>query len=215
MIKNIRTEIDGFTYNIVQMSGEQAFKMQLKLVNTLSGFDMDSMGEKSEMELLVILVKGLLSAVKPEVVLPIVKELLATCGLVEVNKSTAEAEGYNPDRHLMNKVVLDNFYGKDMVHLYKILFAILKANYEDFFQPGKKMARFQPTRGQTSKQPGATVSLELAVWRLIGAKELGCTLEKLQSVYNYTDFLDMHEYLNYREYLEEQAIIKAKQESTA
>lgn len=137
MIKNIQVELDGFKYNILQMSGEQAFKMQIKLLNVLSGFKLDSLHEKTEGEMLLSIVRGLLSAANVDVLFPIVKELLSTSAFIEVNKSLAESEGYSPDRHFSKSVSLDQFVGKDMAHLYQLLFEILKANYADFFMQAR------------------------------------------------------------------------------
>lgn len=137
MIKNIQVEFDGFKYNIVQMSGEQAFKMQIKLLNVLSNFKLETLSGLSETDLILTIVKGLLSAANVDILLPIVKELLTTCAFLEVNKAIAEAEKFSVDRHFNKSVLLDHFVGKDMVHLYQLLFAILKANYEDFLIQAK------------------------------------------------------------------------------
>lgn len=74
------------------------------------------------------------------------------------------------------------------------------------------MARFQ-SRQQSSKSPEYKTSLDLNIWRIIGAKPHLCTLLEVQTVYSYADILDFHEYLNLREYLEECALAKAKQDS--
>lgn len=137
MIKNIKVELDGFTYNIVQMSGEQAFKMQLKIANSLSNFEMSAFSEKSESDIILLFIKGLFGALKPEIVLPIVKELLANVGFVEVNEAIAESVGFDVKRHCTTKVDVNNFVGKDLVHLYKLVFEVLKANYEDFLIQAK------------------------------------------------------------------------------
>lgn len=73
------------------------------------------------------------------------------------------------------------------------------------------MARFQFSGRENSKQPPINTSLDLRLWRVIGAEM--CTLLESQTVYNYTDILNMHEYLNIREYLEELAHKKAKQDA--
>lgn len=72
------------------------------------------------------------------------------------------------------------------------------------------MARFR-ARQENSGKPGQSVSLDLNIWRIIGAEQ--CTLLEVQTVYNYTDLLDYHEFLNYREYLEDQAVKKANREA--
>lgn len=72
------------------------------------------------------------------------------------------------------------------------------------------MARFR-SRQENSGQPGQQVSLDLNIWRVIGADQ--CTLEDVQTKYNYTDILDYHEFLNYREFLEEKEVQKAKQKA--
>lgn len=133
MIQNIRVEIDGFTYNIMQMTGEKAFHLQLRIMNLISEFNVGNISDKKDNEMLLVLVQGLLRAVNPDIILPIVKELLATVGVVEVNKQFAESEGFNAERHFNKKVMLDNFMGKDMIHLYRLLYEVLKANYEEFF----------------------------------------------------------------------------------
>lgn len=140
MIKNVEVELDGFTYNIVQMSGEQAFKMQLKLLQLGSHIQLDGLADKDveNIETIIALIRGVMCAANPDLILPIVKELLANCGLKSVNTQIANAAGFDPDRHVNKRVLLDNFYGKDMLHLYHLLYEILKANYEDFFVGAKK-----------------------------------------------------------------------------
>lgn len=130
--------MDGFTYNIFQMSGEQAFRMQLRIVNIVSGFKIDSLGDTSEKDTLFILIKGIFSAANPDVIIPIVKELFVNVTLIDVNKAVAEQAGYNADRHPIKKVALDHFYGKDLAHLYRLVYEILKANYEDFLIQAKE-----------------------------------------------------------------------------
>lgn len=139
MIKNIRVDIDGFLYNIVQMSGEQAFRMQLKLASVASLFNFDGVNSaKLDAEGMLKILKGVFSAANPDILIPIVKELLLNCALIEVNAQLTASEGYNPERHFNKKVALDNFFGKDVVHLYRLLYEILKANYEDFFRQAQK-----------------------------------------------------------------------------
>lgn len=140
MINNIAAEMDGFNYNIVQMSGEKAFNMQLRLMQLASNIKIDGVSKLDDVgiEDVITLVKGILCAANPDLILPIVKELLATCGLREVNKSIAETDGFNANRHPNNAVKLDHFFGKDLIHLYQLIYEILKANYEDFFVGAKK-----------------------------------------------------------------------------
>lgn len=73
------------------------------------------------------------------------------------------------------------------------------------------MVRFQFSRQDSNKQPPIKTSLDLRLWRVIGTKM--CTLIEAQTIYNYTDILDMHEYLNIREYFEEKARENARKES--
>lgn len=72
------------------------------------------------------------------------------------------------------------------------------------------MARFSSS-GKNGGEPGYKTSLDLNIWRIIGSGM--CTLEQAQSVYNYTDMLDFHEYLNLKEYLEDREIEKARQDA--
>jgi hypothetical protein len=140
MIKNIQPEMDGFIYNIVQMSGEQAFKMQLKLMHLASSIKMEGLKKLDEIKVedVLTLIKGVMCAANPDIILPLVKELLVNCTLREVNAQVAQGEGFNPERHFNKTVKLDNFFGKDLIHLYRLLYEILKANYEDFFVGAKK-----------------------------------------------------------------------------
>jgi hypothetical protein len=73
------------------------------------------------------------------------------------------------------------------------------------------VARFQFSGPEHSKQPPIITSLDLRLWRVIGAEM--CTLLEAQTVYNYTDILDMHEYLNIREHFEDLAQKKARKDS--
>lgn len=73
------------------------------------------------------------------------------------------------------------------------------------------MARFHFSGRETSKQLPIKTSLDLRLWRVIGAGM--CTLHEAQTLYNYTDILDMHEYLNIREHFEAEAYKKARIDS--
>lgn len=145
MIKNISVEMDGFHYNIVQMPGEQAFKMQLKLMQLASAINTEGLSKLENVgaESVVALIKGVLCAANSDMIIPLVKELLSTCGIREINSQLAISEGFNPERHCnMKKPQLDHFYGKDVIHLYTLLYEILRANYEDFFMGAKKWLGF-------------------------------------------------------------------------
>lgn len=154
MIKNVRIELDGFAYNIVQMPGEQAFRMQLRLVNLASGLNLDGLnlsglGSKGEAETILMIVKAISGVVNPDMVLPIIKELLATVGFISVDKSHAESNKFNSERHYQSKISLDDFYGKDVTHLYRLLYAILKANYEDFLTQAQEKLGSVLSRNKT------------------------------------------------------------------
>ena len=136
MIKTIPIEIDGFKYNIIQMAGTKAMKVLLKLSGFLTCFQNFSVSDDMG-KLLAGCASMLLTANNENVILPLIEELLTTAHCMRV-EDEAEMKGFNIKRHPQGKIHLDHFYGKDLAHLFKLLWEILKANYEDFLNQLKE-----------------------------------------------------------------------------
>lgn len=136
MIKTIPIEIDGFKYNIIQMAGTQAMKVLLKLSGFLGAFQNFSSSDDTG-KLLSGIASSLLTANNENVILPLIDELLKTAHCADVT-SEAETKGFNSKRHPNGKIHLDHFFGKDLAHLFKLLWEILKVNFEDFLNQLKE-----------------------------------------------------------------------------
>jgi hypothetical protein len=141
MIKTIPLELDGFYYNIIQMSGKQAWTMKLTILNAFPEIIKDiqkinGSNESDATNAVLEIIASVFMHFKAATVIPIVEELLKTIKYIDgqSNKAMIEANGYDSGRHGLGVLVhIDQFTGKDAYHLPIIIYQILKANYTDFF----------------------------------------------------------------------------------
>jgi hypothetical protein len=139
-LKTIPIDLDGFKYNVIQMGGKRAIGVMLKITKLLGKAEgADVVGSGNDMGLMM----ELLGRIADDSTLPLIEELLKDVRLIpfasDSEKQDVLLKGFNPDRHPMpNTIMLDHFVGKDLAHIPLLVWEILKANFQDFFNQLKE-----------------------------------------------------------------------------